>query len=525
MTLAKTKKPYLYLIGIVLLVGISLRVFGLEAYPNSLNADEASAAYDAFSIMQTGMDRNGNFLPVFLEAWGSGQNALYSYLLIPFIAIFGLSMISIRLPMALLGCISLVVFYCLLKRMTNQKIAIVGLIFLAICPWHIMKSRWGLESNLFPDFMLLSIFLLVKGLQERKKIWQIGGYILAGLTAYSYGTSYFFLPLFFIPLLIILVKRKEISRWQAIFSLSLIGLVSLPMIIFVIINTFDLPEISLPFMTIPKLEVNRYQEITSIFSSDFLQNSIANFWESIKVLIFQTDYLPWNAIWPYGTIYLFSTFFTIIGVIKAIRKRNEIQYGYIMGLWLLVAFFLLLVCEPNINRMNIIFFPLIFYTAIGIEEVIGKGKVLLILVSVLYAVSLGGFCYSYSKQDANDYRTFEGNLQEPITYLSTLTDYEIYVTNQIKEPYIYVLYYTKYPVKDYIKTVQYYNEGEAFEQVKSFGNYHFEEIKELKKRQNVAYMVTKEEYEKIKEKPQEYGIKTIQDWKKIEFENYVVLLD
>ena len=38
-------------------------------------------------------------------------------------------------------------------------------------------------------------------------------------------------------------------------------------------------------------------------------------------------------------------------------------------------------------------------------------------------------------------------------------------------------------------------------------------------------MVTKEEYEKIKEKPQEYGIKTIQDWKKIEFENYVVLLD
>ena len=166
-------KKYLpkILIVLIILLGVFVRIFKIEEYPNALNVDEASAGYEAFSIMNYGIDRNGKFLPVFLVAWGSGQNALLTYLMIPFIAIFGLSTFAIRLPMAILGGISLVVFYYLLKRMTNKKVAIIGLIFLAICPWHIMKSRWGLESNLFPDLMLLSIFLIIKGLQDKRKIF------------------------------------------------------------------------------------------------------------------------------------------------------------------------------------------------------------------------------------------------------------------------------------------------------------------------------------------------------------------
>lgn len=168
-------KKYLpqILIVIAIIVGIFVRFFKLGEYPNALNVDEASAGYEAFSIMNYGIDRNGNFLPVFLVAWGSGQNVLLTYIIMPFIAILGLSTFAIRIPMAILGGISLFIFYCLLKRMTNQKVAIIGIIFLAICPWHIMKSRWGLESNLFPDLFLLSIFLIIKGLQDKSKICQI----------------------------------------------------------------------------------------------------------------------------------------------------------------------------------------------------------------------------------------------------------------------------------------------------------------------------------------------------------------
>ena len=156
------EKIFVALVVLMLIIGILVRTIGIDQKPNALMVDEASAGYEAFSILNYGMDRNGNTLPVFLVAWGSGQNALLSYLIIPFIKLIGLSTLAIRLPMAILGCISLVVFYCLLKRIAGRKIALIGLTFLAICPWHIMKSRWGLESNLFPDIVLLSLFLLVK---------------------------------------------------------------------------------------------------------------------------------------------------------------------------------------------------------------------------------------------------------------------------------------------------------------------------------------------------------------------------
>ena len=522
----KNIKQYMpqILVAFIILIGILIRIVGIDKFPNALNVDEASAGYEAFSILNYGIDRNGNLLPVFLVAWGSGQNALLSYLMMPFIAIFGLSTFSIRLPMALIGGISLGVFYCLLKRMTNKKVAIIELIFLAICPWHIMKSRWGLESNLFPDLTLLSIFLIIKGLQDKKKIYQILGYIFAGLTAYAYGTSYFFLPLFFIPIQYILIKRKEITIKQAIANLLIIGIISLPIILFVIINTFNLPVINLPFMTIPRMEVNRYEEIASIFSSEFIQKSITNFSESIKIIFKQVDGLPWNSIWSFGTIYVFSTIFTVIGIAIAIKNRKEIKYGYIMWIWLIVAILLTFVCEPNINRLNIIFFPIIFYTVIGIDEVAKQGKLFAIALLIIYSVSFGLFLNAYFKEDANTYGTFESNLEEPIKYVNSLKDKEIYITNTIKEPYIYVLFYTKYNTNDFVNTVEYYNEGDAFRQVKTFKNYHFININKLESNNNNVYVVKNNTYEDIKENQNKYGIENVEEQFNIkEFEGYVVL--
>jgi 4-amino-4-deoxy-L-arabinose transferase-like glycosyltransferase len=194
------KNKYTIILIIFLLIGFVIRITGIEDYPNALNVDEASAGYDAYSILTTGHDRNGNFLPVYFVAWGSGQSVLLSYLMIPFIALFGLSTLSIRLPMAIISCISLVVFYLLLKEISNKKMALIGLAFFAICPWHILKSRWALDCNLFPDFILFFIYFLVKGLNSKKKIYYYLSFVIAALSAYTYGTSFFFLPLFIVSL-------------------------------------------------------------------------------------------------------------------------------------------------------------------------------------------------------------------------------------------------------------------------------------------------------------------------------------
>lgn len=113
-----------------LILGFCTRVLFISDFPNALNVDELSSGYDAFSISNYGIDRNGNFLPIYLEAWGSGQSAAYAYLTIPFIKILGLNALAIRLPMAIIGCISLIVMYKILNRITNKTSTAIRCIFL-----------------------------------------------------------------------------------------------------------------------------------------------------------------------------------------------------------------------------------------------------------------------------------------------------------------------------------------------------------------------------------------------------------
>ena len=80
-------KKYEISIILLILLGIIIRIIGIDILPNAANVDEISSGYEAYSILNFGIDRNGNFLPVFLEAWGGGQNALLTYLIIPFVKI------------------------------------------------------------------------------------------------------------------------------------------------------------------------------------------------------------------------------------------------------------------------------------------------------------------------------------------------------------------------------------------------------------------------------------------------------
>ena len=62
-----------------------------------------------------------------------------------------------------------------------------------------------------------------------------------------------------------LVRKKDLTTKNAIISLGIVFIISLPNILFVIINKFDLPQINLPCATIPRIYQNRFEELSSIF--------------------------------------------------------------------------------------------------------------------------------------------------------------------------------------------------------------------------------------------------------------------
>ena len=98
----------------------------------------------------------------------------------------------------------------------NKKLAIIGLAFFAICPWHILKSRWGMDCNLFPDLILFAVLFLILGIKKKKVIWQILSFVMLGISSYSYATSYLFLPIFVGITLGYLIYKKEISIKRAV---------------------------------------------------------------------------------------------------------------------------------------------------------------------------------------------------------------------------------------------------------------------------------------------------------------------
>ena len=509
------ENKYIIIIYSILMVGMLVRLVDIQNQPNGLNCDEASSGYEAYSIANYGIDRNGNSMPVFLLSWGSGQNALYTYMIIPFVKLFGLSVLSTRLPMAILGCISLIVMYKLLEMISNKKLAIIGLAFFAICPWHIMKSRWGLESNVFPDLVLIAIFFIIRALQQRKMYKLYIGFGFLGLCAYAYGTSYFFLPLFVIPLLIYLLYKKEIEWKNALISFAIVFIVSLPIILYVIINTFGLPQLKILYFTIPRMTTNRYEELSSVFSSDFINKSFNNFVESIKILIFQTDGSGWNSLLPYGITYIFSLPLMIIGVFNSFTKKKSENYIYvnIINLWFAAAVLLLLAVEPNINRINIIMIPIVFYTIVGIYEIVCNARKVSLLITIIYIVSFCFFVKDYSKLNFDNYYVFIDKIEEPIEYISNLDVNKIYVQYAFKEPYIYFLFYEGTNPNEFCTTMEKFNGNKSFDNVKSFGKYNFYLPENIEHENGTVYLLSKENNLDI-----DYT-----DWKVTEFEKFIVL--
>src|SRR5690242_17248270 len=96
---------------LILLIASVLRLYSLSSIPGSLNQDEAALGYNAYSLVTTGADEHGKFLPFTLQSFGDGKLPVYSYITIPSILLFGLNEFSTRLPSALSGIISVFLVY------------------------------------------------------------------------------------------------------------------------------------------------------------------------------------------------------------------------------------------------------------------------------------------------------------------------------------------------------------------------------------------------------------------------------
>ena len=220
------------LLALILILGLFLRFTYLGRIPAGFSPDEASQAYSAYSLLQTGRDEWGIAWPIAsFKSFLDYKAPLQTYLMIPSIALFGLNEFSARLPSVIFGVLAVLAIYLLtneifarrsrssdkltsvIRNLSSKNIGLFAALFLAISPWHIQFSRTALEVNLTSFLFPMGLYFFLRFLKEPRtnNLAPIFTSVFWGLSLYAYHSAKIFIPLFAVSMLY-LYRRQIFSK-------------------------------------------------------------------------------------------------------------------------------------------------------------------------------------------------------------------------------------------------------------------------------------------------------------------------
>jgi 4-amino-4-deoxy-L-arabinose transferase-like glycosyltransferase len=495
---------------LLLIIGLAaiLRFWQLGRVPPSPDWDEAALGYNAYSIMRTGRDEYGTFLPLILRSFDDYKPAIYTYFIIPAIKIFGLNVFAVRLPAAILGVLAVIMVYFLVIELTgNQAPALVASFLLAISPWHLQFSRIAFESNVGVLFNILWVYFLLKSF--KKPLLLPVAAFLAGVNLYVYQAEKIFTPL--LVLAVAIIFRKEIIKIKRRFLISglIVGFVSLAPFTYMVKTT---PEIFLrakgtsltadqtPFLarTVEKI-ARDYQE------KNYLGLILDN--RRITYLVAAVDgYLShFDLNWLFlsgdearhhapgmGLLYLWELPFLLLGIYELIfnRKINKKAKSAIFA-WFLIAPIPASFTSgvPHAVR-TLRFLPMMqIFTALGILrawQIIGRQKNFIRIPILLLTVTFMIFNFFYYlnqyfvQQKYFNSASWQYGYEPAIGEIQKIENnyQKIIVSNQpyLDQSYMFFLFYLKFDPAEYQKLGGTQSGGFA-EEHRGFFKYTFRPIK------------------------------------------------
>lgn len=465
-----------FFFGGILLIAAIIRFIDLPNIPAGFNQDEAAIAYDSFALKNYGVDRNGYHFPVYPVSWGAGQGPFYMYFAIPFMWIFGDNVLGFRMGNVVLSLLSVACVFLMMRKSFNTKTGLVGMLLFAIAPWNIFLSRWALDANPLPSMFIIALCIFTYAIANKRTSTYLLASAMLAFTLYTYGTSYVVIPLFLVLMIPYLLYHKKITVKQTILSGAVFVVVSIPLILFLMVNYFGMNEIVTDFISVPKLTVMRSDAIFRDFSvgGEEIVKSVNAY--NDMVLMQKPDF-PWNSVEEYGIIYMFSLPLILLGVVVALVKTKikEFNNYYFYIAMFVSASVLVLLIDPNINRGHVVFVPVICLIAIAIMFISKHIKWSLPAIIAPYLIAFVMFS-NYYVTDYNNLMSgsFVESFDQAVKYADNNTDGKIYVSGSVNGGYILTLFHTQYDPIEFNETVQYYDDNAEFRHAISFGNYVFE---------------------------------------------------
>lgn len=447
-----------------------LRFYKLTSVPPSLNWDEVSIGYNAYSILKTAKDEWGQFLPLHFKSYGEYKLPGQIYFSIPAIAVFGLNDFSVRITPVIYGTLTVLFVYFLAQEIFKSRtIALISAFFLAVSPWHIQLTRASFESSFALMWVVLGMLYLVKSFKVPKFLFLSA--LFFALAMYTYNSARGFLPFFALFLLPFYFKdfwkKKKTVFLSALFFLILV----LPIFYFFLVGEgrarYKLVSVTDEAGLIPRIEERRNLSSMPYILERIVYNrytfigyyTLKNYFSH-----FTPDFLFINGAshkqhhpQKIGELYWIQAPFLILGLYLLFKKKNK--YRFLLLVWILTAFIPVSLTRDSIpHALRTLNATPVYQllTAVGIYSFFKYLKpqntiAFYFLIAIVFFVFLFQFVkyqiYFYKEYPILYSRDWQYGNKQVVGFIKENYDkYDLIVfTREYGEPHMFTLFYLNYP--------------------------------------------------------------------------------
>lgn len=506
------------LLATVVIIGFFIRTYHVAVNPPSLSWDEVSIGYNAYSILKTGKDEHGRYLPLdFFKAYGDYKPPLAIYSAVPFIFLFGVTDLAVRLPAAFFGTLSILLTYFIVLELfsTNAQkkwMALISSALLAVSPWHVNLSRGGFEAVVALFLVLYGVWYILSSRTYPRRFYSMWLPFVAAI--YTFNSARYFVPLLSLSLLWILREKLKVHYKKFFLGVAIAGICTLPILPHLVSREARLRfnEVNIFTDTSVVTQANdRAARTENRFVSflvnnrriGFIRSYLMHFTDNLQpeFLFIRGDGNPKFSIQDTGELYiieapllligffamflaypsqaLFLLFWLLASIVPAATARETPHALRILNslpTWHIFIAFGMLTCIDIVTRKYKHAFSLYSFIAV---------------ISIAYILQVGYYLHEYYAHYRAEYSgEWQYGYREAIQKIQPLAQKysDVVITDSIGRPYMYTAFYTKTDPKEFLLSKKSYTDAAGFYHVDGFGTYSFREVLPLELNAHSLYV-------------------------------------
>lgn len=196
-----------------MLVALLLRTVHLSTFPEGFHGDEATIGLEAQHILRDGWI--GPYSP-----YAAGQPTGPIYLTAASVWIFGNTVFAVRIVPALLGTLTVLALYVVVRRNLGVRVALIGSTILATMSWHIHFARLGFPLEAWPLVAVLLVGALVEAMRRSDWRWWAATGGLTALGIYVYNAHPLLAAIVFLVIAVYFIVNRKVPLRRDIVGLA-----------------------------------------------------------------------------------------------------------------------------------------------------------------------------------------------------------------------------------------------------------------------------------------------------------------